>query len=328
MAQVEEKPMKRRRAKSKLAKTGQIKQLQAVAPPVLSTDARRWQLLAGVLVLAVGAWSYWPTLVKIVSVWNRQSDYSHGYLVIPAALIFLWARRASFPGFASPAYLLSLGLLGLAIVSRYLGALFYFSFVDAYSTLLWVASVVAMVAGWRTLLWALPSIGFLFFMIPLPFGIETAMSSPLQRVATKLSCWVLQLLGQPAFAEGNVILLGDHQLEVAQACSGLAIFMSIIALAYGYVVLVRRAAWEKVILVLSVAPIAIVANSARIVATGLLYEFTSSPVAHKFAHDYGGPAVGIPLAGALFALVLWYLSMLIEEVEVMEMSALVRESRL
>jgi hypothetical protein len=34
------------------------------------------------------------------------------------------------------------------------------------------------------------------------------------------------------------------------------------------------------------------------------------------------------LAGALFALVLWYLSKLIEEVEVMEMSALVRESRL
>src|SRR4029434_1076694 len=90
------------------------------------------------------------------------------------------------------------------------------------------------------LVWCLPSIGFLWFMVPLPFGWETMASLPLQKIATKLSCYALQLLGQPAFAEGNVILLGEHQLEVAQACSGLRLFISVLAVAYGYVAPLRR----------------------------------------------------------------------------------------
>jgi len=55
----------------------------------------------------------------------------------------------------------------------------------------------------------------------------------------------LQFLGQPAIAEGNVIYLGDNVLEIAQACSGLRIFIGIGALAYAYVVIVRRTWWEK-----------------------------------------------------------------------------------
>ncbi len=42
-------------------------------------------------------WSYWPTLCSIVQVWDHVQDYSHGYLVPPLALFFLWARRDSMP---------------------------------------------------------------------------------------------------------------------------------------------------------------------------------------------------------------------------------------
>jgi exosortase len=145
-------------------------------------------------------------------------------------------------------------------------------------------------------------------------------------VATKASCWMLQLLGQPAFAEGHVILLGENTLEVAQACSGLRLFMSVVALAYAYVVLVRRTWWEKGILLLAVAPIAVAANVTRIVATGLMYQYASGEAAKQFSHDFAGWAM-IPLAAVLFALVLWYMSKLIREEEVMEMSALVREGQ-
>jgi exosortase len=223
-----------------------------------------------------------------------------------------------------PAYGVGLGLLALSLLIRYFGARFYLSVLDGYSIVIWLASVVALAGGRKLLWWMLPSLGFLFFMFPLPFGVETAMSHPLQRVATKLSCWMLQLLGQPAFPDGNVILLGEQQLEVAQACSGLRLFMSIVAIAYAYLVLVRRAWWERGILLLSVAPIAVMANSARIVATGLLFQYTSTEAAHRFAHDFAGFAM-IPLAAALFGGVLWYLGKLIREEEVMDISALVRQ---
>jgi exosortase/archaeosortase family protein len=121
-------------------------------------------------------------------------------------------------------------------------------------------------------------------------------------------------------------LLNGQKLEVAQACSGLRLFLSVIALAYAYAVLIRRTWWEKAILLSAAAPIAIVSNSARIVITGLLFQFTTSEMAHHFSHDFAG-WVMIPLAAALFWLVLWYLGKLILEEEVLEMSALMRESR-
>ena len=101
--------------------------------------------------------------------------------------------------------------------------------------------------------WSLPSIAFLWFMVPLPFRVERWLSLPLQGAATKLSCWILQALGQPALAEGHVILLGDNRLEVEQACSGLRIFVGIVALAFAYAILMRRQWWEKALLLLSAA---------------------------------------------------------------------------
>jgi exosortase len=154
---------------------------------------------------------------------------------------------------------------------------------------------------------------------------EGMLSLPLQRVATYASCWILQLLGQPAISEGNTILLGEHRLEVEQACSGLRLFMSIVALAYAYLVLTQRAWWEKLFLLASVVPIAIAANALRIVATGLLYRHASGEAARQFSHDFAGWAM-IPVAATMFYLVLWYLKNLFREEEQLDVGAVVRQS--
>ena len=186
--------------------------------------------------------------------------------------------------------------------------------------------MVWLFAGWRVLWWSLPSIMFLWFMVPLPFRFERALSLPLQGVATKLSCWILQFLGQPALAERHIILLGDNRLEVEQACSGLRIFVGILALAFAYVIVVRRSWWERALLLASAIPIALLANASRIVATGLLYQYASGEAARKFAHDAAG-WVMILFAAGLFALVLWYLCRLVREVEMVEVGSLVRRER-
>ena len=296
--------------------------------PVRQATARRpidgnWIAWA-VAILAAGLWAYWPTLNEIVRAWSNDREYSHGYLIVPVAVLFLIARRSSYPGLGPVSYGLGFGLFGFALLLRSLGALFYYEFVDGYSIMFWLAGTVAILGGRRLLVWALPSIGFLFFMIPLPFGIATAMSAPLQRISTKLTCLALQTLGEPAFSEGNVVLIGDVKLEVAQACSGLSLFMQFVALSYAYIVLVRRPWWEKACLVAAIAPIAIMANSARIVAVGLIDLYTS--YSHVAVDDFVGKYVMIPLAAVMFAALLWYLSVLIREEEVMDMSVLVRES--
>jgi len=285
------------------------------------------QLLPGGIMMAVVgavfAWAYWPTLLGLVHTWNSQPDYSHGFFVVPLALYFLWARRDGFPGvsigFAWP----GLVLVGLSICVRIAGALIYIGPIDGWSIPLWVAGVVWLLGGWRLFCWSLPSVAFLCFMVPLPFRVERWLSLPLQGVATKMSCWTLESLGQPVVARGNTILIGQFHLEVEQACSGLRIFVGIVALAFAYLILVRRTWWEKALLLLSVLPIALIANSARIVVTGLLYQYASGEAAHRFAHDMAG-WVMIPFAAALFALVLWYLRRLMPEVEPVDTGSVVR----
>jgi exosortase len=282
------------------------------------------RIAAGIAVLtATAVWAYWPTLVELVETWDSQPDYSHGYLVIPVALCFLWVRRRQFPGFSTGLAWSGLGLIGLAFAMRWVAARYWLEQVDGWSMLVWIAGVVGLFGGYRLLWWSLPSIAFLWFMIPWPYSVERWASLPLQRIATHLSCWVLQFLGQPALAEGNTILLGEHHLEIEQACSGLRIFVGIIALAFAYVVLARRSWWENVLICLSVMPVALTANAARIVVTGLLYQYASTEAAKTFSHDVSGWAM-IPLAAGLFALVLWYLDKLLPEVESVDLRALVR----
>ena len=272
--------------------------------------------LAGIAIVAAAfGWSYWPIACELVHIWNHEPDYSHGYFVVPAALYFLWFRRGSLPAPSDRLHWGGMVLLALSGAIRIAGSLWYIDAVQAWSLPFWVAGACWLLGGRKLLWWSLPSIAFLAFMIPLPFRAEHMLSLPLQRVATKLSCWMLQSLGRPAVAEGNVIYLNDITLGVAEACSGLRIFMSIAALAYIYMVLVKRDWWMKAILCVSVLPVALVTNAARIVVTGLLHEWVSGEAAHRFSHDLAGWLMA-PLAAGLLGMVSWYLGRLLIDVQI------------
>jgi exosortase len=217
--------------------------------------------------------------------------------------------------------------MSLSVIVRWLGLRYSFDSLDGYSLILWIAGVVLLLLGRAYFRWALPSIAFLLFMVPLPFRIEQLLSVPLQRVATQLSCFLLQCLGQPAFHEGTTILLGPHQLFVEQACSGLRMFVGAFALAFAFLVVTRRELWEQALLLVSVVPISLLANSLRIAATGLLYQYVADEqVVQKWSHDLAGLFM-IPLAAAMFAGVLWYLTRLVRTVETVKMDELVQRGR-
>lgn len=289
-------------------------------PPAMSgpTDAQRKLAIAaslwGVALLAVMMWSYWPTLRGVASAWMNQPDYSHGFLVAPLAILFLWLRRDAFPAAKvrpSPAGLVF--LLGVCALRMFAGRYFLLP-LDAWTIPLWLMGVTWLLFGWPCLKWCLPSIVFLWFMFPIPYSAESWLSVPLQSIATKVSTACLLMLGQPALAEGNTIWLGDHPIQVEEACSGLRIFVGIFALAFAFVLFSRWDWWQKVLALVAALPVAIVANAARIVVTGLLFELVSGEAAHRFSHDFAGVAM-IPFAALIFWLFLLYLDRVFPEVE-------------
>jgi exosortase len=125
-------------------------------------------------------------------------------------------------------------------------------------------------------------------MVPLPFRVEGALSYPLQRVATKASTYALQTLGFPALAEGNVILLEDVEIGVVEACSGLSMLFTFFAMATGVVLVIRTPWLDKILIVASAIPIALLMNVIRITATGVLHETVGSRLANLVFHDLAG----------------------------------------
>jgi len=242
-----------------------------------------WVLLIGAI-----AWSYSTPMALLVRVWWTDPDYVHGFLVPVFALVLLWTRREMMESFTPQGSWWGLAFLALSATMRWGSAYFYFRLIDPLSLVPCIAGIVLLVAGWRALRWAGPSILFLAFMVPAPGVVAGLLRHPLQRIGTITSTYVLQTLGMPAIAQGNVILLTEGELGIAEACSGLRMMMLFFAVCVGAVFLMKIALWKKVLVVLSAVPIALAANVIRITVTGILYETASQELADAVYHDLAG----------------------------------------
>jgi exosortase len=260
-----------------------------------------------VLALAAGLlWSYWPALAAMAGRWTGDPQYSHGYLVPVFALVLLWLRRDRLDLAACRTCWWGVPLLLFACVLRLAGAVLFYEWLDGLSLLPCLAGVCLLLGGVAALRWSCPAIAFLAFMLPLPWQVEVALAAPLRSAATVASTYLLQTLGLCALARGNVIVLGRHEIGVAEACSGLSMLLVFLALAFALVLVLRRARWKKVTLVLSAIPIAVLSNVLRITLTGVLFETAGKGPAELFYHDLAGWLM-MPLALGLFWLVLLFL---------------------
>ena len=168
--------------------------------------------------------------------------------------------------------------------------------------------------GWRAMLRIWPAFAFLIFLYPLPPQVNTALSQPLQSLATRCACSLLRLTGLWVMPEGNVILVGNERLEVAAACNGLSMLMSLAATVAATASLVPMANWKRVVLLPSIIPIALGSNVLRIAATAWCYHRFGAEVGSKYAHDAAGWLM-MPTAMVLVGLELAIMSWLIVESE-------------
>jgi exosortase len=205
-----------------------------------------------------------------------------------------------------------LAFIGLGAALQLAGGYYCHSTVTGLALLPYLGGIALLLGGWRVLQWGWASIGFLAFMIPLPWRVENALGPPLQFIATSVSTYLLQFLGFMAFAEGYVIHLNDARIGVVEACSGLSMLITFIALATAAALVVKRPMLDRAVLVASSIPVALLANIARITLTGVLHESVGAHVASRFYHDLAGWLM-IPLALFLYWSVIFVLSRLLIE---------------
>ena len=277
-----------------------------------SSVTLRWSTGAA-LALAL-AWAYWPTITSLIAQWDRSPDYSHGFLVPVFAAWLLWVRRSLLTSDA-PAHSgtsLGLGVVSLvaSIVMRLAGARYHIDALDGLSLVALSVGLALLLGGWRAFRWSWPAALFLMFMIPLPYSLEIALQSPLRRIGTIASTYALQTLGLPAFSQGNVILVNNARIGVVEACSGLRMLMIFFALATAVATVSARPWWQRLFIIASAVPIALVTNVTRITVTGFMYGMDFKDLAELVFHDLAGWLM-MPMALGLLWAELWYLTHLI-----------------
>jgi exosortase len=100
---------------------------------------------------------------------------------------------------------------------------------------------------------------------------------------------VLYGAGYPIARNGVVITIGQYQLLVADACSGLHSMFSLMAIGLLYMYLVGRSGWlYNSIMLASILPIAFVANIVRIMALILITYHFGDAAGQGFMHGFAG----------------------------------------
>ena len=161
-------------------------------------------------------------------------------------------------------------------------------FIARFSLLLLIAGLTVCFLGWEYQRAVLFPWLLLILMIPVPAIIFNQITFPLQLLASKLAAFLLPLLGVPVLREGNIIYIPAMPLEVAEACSGIRSLLSLTTLAIIYGYLMEQSIGIRVVLALASIPIAVVANSLRIVGTGLVVQYWDPAKGEGFFHAFSG----------------------------------------
>lgn len=235
---------------------------------------------------------YLPVLGDLIADWYEDSNYSHGFLIIPVSVWLIWRQRkelASVPvrtsnwGFAGILIALAIFIVGTA------GAEY---FTARFSFVMLLASMTLYSFGWMFLRKVWFAFFFMLFMIPIPYVIYYSVTFPMQLFASKIASVALGVIGLPLVRFGNVLHLpGGQALEVAEACSGLRSIVALLALGALYAYFTQENRVKAVILFLATIPIAIFGNVVRISFTAIGTYAISEAFVEGTLHEMAGMLV-------------------------------------
>lgn len=246
------------------------------------------QLLAVAAIVVGLLIVYWQVLERLVDAWINDGNYSHGFLIAPFALFFAWERREKLQALPLRPAWTGLGVFALGILLLLAGLLGSELFVSRVSLIITLTGLIAYLFSWRHVRALGFPLAFLLLMIPLPNILFNQVAFPLQLVASRVGEFAISACNIPVLREGNVLILANTSLEVAEACSGIRSLVSLITLGIIYGYFIDSRAWVRIAIVISTVPVAIVSNGARVAGTGMAAHWIGPEAAEGFFHEFSG----------------------------------------
>lgn len=160
---------------------------------------------------------------------------------------------------------------------------------EGYLMYLFVVLAIFSMVGFSGLkrLWF--PIFYLAFVFPLPDSLVALVTQPMKIAVSQGAVGLLSIAGYPVGGEGVFIYIGQYQLLVAAACSGLNSIISLSAISLLYIYLRHRARLRYALLMaMFIVPVALVANLVRVLILILLTYYFGEAVGQGFLHGFAG----------------------------------------
>jgi exosortase len=231
---------------------------------------------------------YFPVLQKLISDWNVDANYSHGYFIPFLAGFMIWMNRKRLYEALKVPSSIGLGLILLGLTQLFVAWVGSEYFLQQTSMIVVLLGSVLYLWGWKVTSLTIFPILYLIFMIPLPAIIWNKLAFPLALFASKISSDLVSVMGLSILREGNILILPNITLQVVEACSGLRSLTTMLALSAFIAYISDHRSIKKWILFLAGVPVALLSNIVRLTATAILARYFGETVANGFIHDFSG----------------------------------------
>ncbi|MCC5830557.1 MAG: exosortase/archaeosortase family protein [Phycisphaeraceae bacterium] len=299
--------------------TTAISQHRPTDHPLLSQRGLLLTLVLGAAFVFV----FYSFLLRMARMGIADPDWSHIFLIPLISLYFLFQRKREILEMPTRLYWPGLALLCGGIINFAMGIYPHRNdMAQGYSMVMALFGLVMFFNGPRrmSILW-LPVI-YLVFSVVISQGLWLRISFPLQLIAANAGATLIQAAGLvidiDARVAGSNILVFDGQrwlepLGVEEACSGLKMLMTFVALGVALAFIsTHRRWWQRLVIVASTVPVAIFINVLRVAVLAYLYAKVDPAYARGEFHIMIGLLMLLPAAG-IFLLLGWIMDKIIIE---------------
>jgi len=246
---------------------------------------------------------YWGAAAGPTAIWQTDEN-GHGPIILAVLAWLFWTqRRAIADAVAKPAPALGWPLFALGVLVYVFGRVFSISSAEFASQMFIVTGGFLLLKGPPALRVAWFPVLYLLFLIPLPGTLVDALTGVLKQWISAIVESLLYTAGYPIARSGVMMTIGQYELLVADACSGLNSMFSLSALGTLFIfIMARKSAPHNAIMLAAILPIAFIANIVRVVILVLVTFHLGDEAGQGFLHAAAGIVLMLVALCIFFAL--------------------------
>jgi exosortase B len=247
--------------------------------------------LSALILMGVGFLALFvPTYMSLADLVWSTDEQSHGPMVLGSCIYLFWTLREKlFSEVGRPAPVAGMFSLLIGLFFYVIGRSQQVIEAEGFSQIPVVLGCLLLLLGWKGVRLAWFPLFFMLFMVPLPGALVSAITLPLKQAVSVVAEQVLFMLDYPIARTGVTLAIGQYQLLVADACSGLNSLFTLEALGLLYMNIMKyQSKTRNIVLAIMIIPISFVSNVTRVITLVLITYYLGDEIGQGFAHSFAG----------------------------------------